>query len=383
MNGSFPPLRTLRPSDSGGSIARTGFAFQDHVAARFCIEMLVDNGLREVWCETYDDVVLVWDKDGRELIEFVQVKAENLDQLWTPALLCQRDKKKGAPEKTGTSIPERSLSRDCCREDTCFRLVTSLDVRSELQLLKLKTSHRDRSPDTQQFKDLLNKINERIGEHKSPKGDGCESWLRRVFWEVESQQSLEKVNCLALLRALERMGVPVATDSVGVVYFALLALVKQAGEMLDSDREKKCLTADGVRAFVREQAAPYPGLRPSEKLEEKLSQGNLGATERETAQELRRNYLIAMRNRSYLETGSSPAFANAILHQLLRLRTDHDSGAIAPLGGIAFHALCLQRVDAVMTDPAINCDGEPVELGSGCMYDITARCRHRFTRVTG
>lgn len=194
----LPPPRKIRPSDSGGSIARAGFAFQDHVAAGFCIEMLTREDLKEVWCETYDDIVLVWDKAGEELFEFVQVKAENHDQLWTTALLCQRDKKKDKPD-------------------------------------------------------------------------------------------------------------------------ALLALVKDAAQRPDSKREKKFLKVQEIRAFIREQAEPFPGLGPSERLNGKLSIAGLPETERETAQELRRAYLKAARTRSYLETGGTPPFANAVLYQLLRL----------------------------------------------------------------
>lgn len=376
----LPPLRQIRPSDSGGSIARAGFAFQDHVAAGFCIEMLSREDLKEVWCETYDDIVLVWDKAGEELFEFVQVKAENHDQLWTPALLCQRDKKKDEPEKAGTSIPERSLARDCCCEETCFRLVTSWEVRSELRILKLERGHKDRSSGTPEFTSLLTALRAKIGDHRSAKGHGCDSWLERVVWQVDSQSSLEQTNRLKLLEILEKVGLHIPTDSVGIVYGALLALVKDAAQQPDSKREKKFLKAKEIRAFIREQAEPFPGLGPSEKLNGKLSVAGLPETERETAQELRRAYLKAVRTRSYLETGGTPPFANAVLYQLLRLRTAHDSGEISALDGIGFHALCLKRVEETMKQCTTNSAAPPVELGAGCMYDIAARCQHRFTR---
>lgn len=325
--------------------------------------------------------MLVWDKHDKESVEFVQVKAENPNQLWTPTFLCQRDKKRGETARTGTSVPERSLARDCCCEEASFRIVTSWELNSELQILKLVRSHRDRANDRPEFRVLLKQINEKIGDFRSKKGHGCDSWLERVLWEVESQEKLEQVNCLGLLKVMERMGLPLATDSAEIVYNALLTVVKQAAEKPDTEREKKFLLASDIRDLVKKQAAPYPGLGPCETLENKLSDARLPETERQTAQDLRRAYLMAVRTRSYLETGGVPTYANAILHQLLRLRTERDSGQLTITDGVHFHALCLSRVNELMATLSSKSDNAQAELGAGCMYDITARCRHRFTRV--
>jgi hypothetical protein len=81
-------IHSLSPLEEGGSIARSGFLYQDHVAARFCIEMVRDTCLLEVWCETEDDITLLWDRGDGIVVEFVQVKANELSQLWSVALLC-------------------------------------------------------------------------------------------------------------------------------------------------------------------------------------------------------------------------------------------------------------------------------------------------------
>ena len=65
-------IRALPPLEEGGSIARTGFLYQDHVAARYCIRMLRDPSLAEVWCETEDDVTLLWEGSDGLMVEFVQ-----------------------------------------------------------------------------------------------------------------------------------------------------------------------------------------------------------------------------------------------------------------------------------------------------------------------
>jgi hypothetical protein len=379
---SLKPIREIRPADSGGSVARAGFAFQDHVTASFCIEMLVQPSLKEVWCETYDDVVLVWSENGSELIEFVQVKSDKHDQLWTPSLLCQREKRKEESGKLGTSIPERSLSRDCCAETACFRLVTAWEVSNDLRILKLSREHADRSPTSSAFKELVAQIQPKIGEYKSTKGHGCDSWLERLLWQVEAQDPLEKTNCLKLIKALHQLGISIHIDAIGGIYAALLTLVKEAAQRPDSEREKKFLKADRVRDFLRENIDPFPHLGPSKTLDAKLIAAGLPATDSETAQELRRAYLKAIRTQSYLETDGHPAFANSILYQLLRLRAAHDSGVITPMDGVRFHEMCLARVEETMKGSLGANDSTPLSLGAGCMYDITARCQHRFTRLT-
>src|SRR5687768_9776176 len=86
-----PSYRDLDPLEEGGPVARRGFAYQDHVAAGKCLDMLLDGGPTEVWCEAEDDIVLVWMIQCEEWFEFVQVKSNELDQLWTVAKLCEKE----------------------------------------------------------------------------------------------------------------------------------------------------------------------------------------------------------------------------------------------------------------------------------------------------
>src|SRR6266576_981294 len=86
-----PSIRDLPPLETGGSEARRGFDLQDHVAARHCIQMLTNPALKEVWCENQDDITLIWQDGAEERIEFIQVKNNQLDGLWSVAKLCSRD----------------------------------------------------------------------------------------------------------------------------------------------------------------------------------------------------------------------------------------------------------------------------------------------------
>ena len=129
---SWPSVDDTKPGEEGGPVARSGFNYQDEIAASFLIEMLENPSLVKVHCETHDDVLLVWAQDNsdRRLAEYVQVKASEPDKLWSPADLCQRKK-----SSVGTSIFEVSLSRDKHREDSRFRLVTLRSITSALKIL--------------------------------------------------------------------------------------------------------------------------------------------------------------------------------------------------------------------------------------------------------
>lgn len=77
-----PSIHDAPPTEFGGVSARQGFAYQDHVAAGFCLEMLLDEKIEQVWCEVFDDVTLFLGIDGVQEVEFVQVKSNELNQLW-------------------------------------------------------------------------------------------------------------------------------------------------------------------------------------------------------------------------------------------------------------------------------------------------------------
>ena len=66
----------LEPLEHGGEDARQGFGLQDHVAAGLCLEMLRNPSIREIWCETHDDITILSEIDSTKAIsvEFVQVK---------------------------------------------------------------------------------------------------------------------------------------------------------------------------------------------------------------------------------------------------------------------------------------------------------------------
>lgn len=125
----LPSVDDMAPSEEGGPIARSGFDYQDEVGVSFLIDMLEDASILKIHFETHDDLVVVRTGEPCSIAEFVQVKGGELNQLWTVAVVCQ------SQNGTGTSVLERSLAHDCCRERSQFRLVTLRQVSSELKPL--------------------------------------------------------------------------------------------------------------------------------------------------------------------------------------------------------------------------------------------------------
>jgi hypothetical protein len=100
--------------------------------------MLLDTSIREVWCETHEDITLLSELNSQKelCVEFVQVKAHEFDQLWSAAKITARELQ-GNGKAPGKCIVEKSLAHDRCKEPCCFRVVTARPVMDELQVLNL------------------------------------------------------------------------------------------------------------------------------------------------------------------------------------------------------------------------------------------------------
>ncbi len=182
---SFTSYHDLVPLESGGVIARSGFDFQDHVTAGYCLDMLDCEELLAVWCETLDDITLVWRNDSQEKFEFVQVKNNQFSHFWSVAELCKPGKGKPGKDKISGSgsILEKSLAHEQGAEPCSFRLVTSLPVNDDLQILTFPLSSPKRIGADPDFTKLCQQINEKIPDFKSRRGSDALSWLSRVVWE--------------------------------------------------------------------------------------------------------------------------------------------------------------------------------------------------------
>ena len=81
----WPSIDHAKPLEEGGPIARVGFNYQDEVAVSLLIDMLGDPEIIKIHLETHDDAIVVRRNDAGREAEFVQVKAAELNKLWSVA----------------------------------------------------------------------------------------------------------------------------------------------------------------------------------------------------------------------------------------------------------------------------------------------------------
>jgi hypothetical protein len=114
----------------------------------------------------------------------------------------------------------------------------------------------------------------------------------------------------------------------------------------------------------------------------KLTDAGLDAPYVETARILRREYVRVRRSSGYLNLradqfdGVDIAVQNTLLTQMAAL----DSAEITDSGS-QFHHRCLKAVDVPEGVSQEIIKALPPGYGRGCMYQITARCRHRFSKL--
>ena len=373
-------IYNLPPLERGGVEARIGFVFQDHVAATFLIELLENPDLLEVWCETHDDITLIWRLPSHE-VEFVQVKGHALDQLWSVAKLVQRDRKE-KQAVCGSSIYERSLANDRCSESCRFRLVTCLPPNSDLDSLCLPFDAPDRLAKEPMLLTLADDLDSRSEGYRSPNGNGASFWLSRVLWQVrQSIDTAEKENKYNLFKLLSRQGSYFVSDELDELYAALLAKACDAATRdwgTDPSRKKICKGCLSMWLSSYLTARRHPPIVGGARVQEKLRIAGIGEEDVVASMESRQRYLAERYSPKYLDSQSLShleAEVSAVLH-VLRARLD--SGDM-PDDGVAFHAACLKAVESLRDRSNGN---PPLSILQGCMYNIADRCIHRFRRAS-
>lgn len=367
------------PLEIGGTAARLGFSFQDHVAAGFCLDLLLEPELSEVWCETQDDTTLIWIKQAQVHVEYAQSKNTNPDQLWSTALLCDR-----ASKGVGHSILEKSLAYDRCRETCKFRLVTSCDVGSALRPLTYPVGSPARAADDEDWKTLHAEVDRRVGTFRSPNGNGCKFWLERAVWDVRhSAEAVKNANVLKLSRILHDMDIFLAFDQVEELYSRVLKKVWDAS-LIDArvnplaKRFKKADFQAWLCASVTEIRTPSAGAATV--VQGKMERAALASDVILSALEQRRYYREDVLSPKYLPLDHRKLIeceVGAVLH---RLKSRLDNGDI-PDDGVAFHDLCLAELEVLRESLPIS-PRPPLSVLQGCMYSMAGRCVHRFRRAT-
>jgi predicted esterase YcpF (UPF0227 family) len=375
-------IHELPPLETGGVNARRGFSIQDHVAAGFCLHLLGNNALKEVWCENQDDVALIWDHDGKEEVEFVQVKGDEFDQLWSIAKLCDRKRTDGQPV-VGTSILERSLAYDRCSEPCYFRIVTIRPVMEELRPLTYALDSQSRILAQNKINELTRLVAVKVGNFRSPNNNGHDFWISHAVWdEAHSESSIKTANLLRLLAIVEAEGEHLFGDQIEELYERLLTKVYNAGRIrwVDQPDGKKLKKPQLVGWFVenlRTMAYPAP-TGGGQTVKQKMEAARLPQDAIDTANDQRRRYREELLGPQYLQTREIRMIEDEVTALLQDLRSQLDAGLIAD-SGVQFHARCLQQLAELRDRLPIT--PPPLGLLHGCMYSIADRCLHRFARA--
>lgn len=377
---SFPSIENSEPSEEGGPIARFGFNYQDEVAIGFLIEMLEKPTLLKVHCETHDDIVLLHENgtSTEQVAEYVQVKASEQDKLWSIPDICQRKK-----SRVGTSIFETSLGRDKHKEISTFRLVTLRPVVSALKPLTYELTAPGRSPVCEDLKAICAELDKRLPDIVSPKKNDATFWVENCFWDVRhSEEDVRKDNLLRLLRLSTREGRQLLVEPAEIILQELRVMAKHAGDCKwRPDRDKKIILREKLRAWWEQRTYELTkgaALKSGGKLAAKMKDATLPDEIIALAMELRLDYAAEARTPKYLEPEDTKRLQRRVRSEAQSLQSQFFAGQIN-IDGPGFHALCLDRMDAVNAERCSTTEDRGDFL-KGCMYDIADRCLLKFVR---
>jgi hypothetical protein len=380
---SKPSIHELEPLESGGVIARSGFVFQDHVAASFLIDMLKTPALQEVWCETQDDITLIWLCDSHQEVEFIQVKNVELGHPWSAAELCKRERMIANAPKMGTSILEKSLAHDCCAEPCRFRMVTSLSVNSELKILTLYLESPSRQSQNKNFSTLCQQVKQKVPDAISQNGHDSSWWLSNVLWDIRhSDDAVERKNIEDLGNFTSEIGGFLSPEQIRQkVYPQLLVKIQQAASAKwENNPDAKKIRRNEFIEWLKEAVsnAQYPSSGSAgEKMQKKMEEAHIAPDYIITAHEERRHYRQEILNPRYLDFSDRNLIEGEVLAELEQLRIKLDNGEISE--GFPFYGICLERMGIIRTSLSTESQ-PPLFFVSGCMHDITDRCGHRYIR---
>lgn len=380
-NAPLKSIYELLPLETGGPEAREGFAFQDQVAAGFCLDMLENATLIEVWCESLDDITLIWGQPEGLCIEFVQVKGSEMNQLWSVAKLCERETKANG---MGECMMEKSLAQDRCKERCRFRIVTARPVMAEIEILTLPYDAPARKHGGDKFASLHELMKPKVGTFRSQKQNDYIFWTEHVYWDVRhADQSVRDANLLRLGRILNAKGQNLAPDQIDELYTKLLKKVWDASRAnpnvnLDCKRIKQVDFSPWLMGASNDFGLPTAGA--TAKLQEKMKRAQLAPDVFESAVELIRHYRGELLSPKYLDLNKQRLIQGEVSAKLQSLKSRLDNGQIADDGG-QFHDLCLDELEKLRRQLPME-PKPPLAFLQGCMYNIAGRCLHRFRRVT-
>lgn len=370
----WPSIDDHQPHEEGGPTARAGLSYQDEIVVDIFLDMIEDATIQKVHCETHDDILVKRVQGGEQFVEYVQVKSNEPDSLWSVATLCAKGE---------DSVCAKSLTRDQHKETARFRIVTLRDVNSELRLLTYPCYGPGRETTCAGFGSLSASVKVKLPGLTSAKGSGIEYWLEHCLWDVRhDQDTIRSKNVLRILKITFSQKFLILPEQAEALESELRSWAYDAGRAFwIPDKAKKIISRaelvawwnDRIKALV-DGSCDVSGV----KLREKMDDASLADDQIRMALELRRDYAQMMRTPRYMSENDVQAMQRRVKSELATLRAGQMAGELSA-DGATFHSLCLQKMDAINQNSSNSVDDQSAFL-KGCMYDIADRCLHRFTR---
>lgn len=357
-------------AEPGGTRARRGFSYQDHVAVAFLLDMLGNPSLQQVWCEVVDDITLLWSREGQELVEFVQVKTDDHGQLWTVALLCERESK-----KSGTSLVERSLLRATCAEPCRFRLVTVVEFAPQLDPLRNQIGHPDRMPGTPALEKIVTTVQEKLAD--MPKGArDARFWVENAVVDArgieEAVRNASQIRIADFLSDAFGIGFP---DQVRDVYGSLLTAAFNAAM---AGGEDKKLSRSQIQASIKGRATELKQPPTRGRLRSELEAIGLPPEMIDEIVWRRVEYGVVRRSSPYSASYDALEVTEAVQDVVHSLRLQYEA-RLLPDDPAQFHVRCLEAVRRLRETIPELVDVPPRQL-EGALYDLVERGLHSFRR---
>lgn len=354
----LPSIHEVKPPESGGPTARSGFMYQDHVAVKCLLNMFEDPTLQNIWFEGLDDIVIL---RGDNIVEFIQVKSNDLSSRWSVDKLISEE------------LIQKSLSRGVCQEDVLYRIVTSYDVDSVLSVLKYRIGDSNRNTEKIDLihTKILNKVN--IGQNQ--KGHTVRDWLDKCWWEKlsDSMEDLQAKNLILLEDTIYKdRQIQLPIDQKKELYQQLLSLVRDAS----LPNQKNSMNRSEINQWFDDKLSNFTTPKTgTEKLITKMQEAGIPDSTIEVAKEMKWKYKNETLNHIFVSSLSINTFKDTVLSKLHNLKIDFDADKLN-MSDMDFYRHCNQVIDQLAVEHNI-----PISIAKGCMYDITNRCSHRFTKV--
>ncbi|NVJ15320.1 dsDNA nuclease domain-containing protein [Myxococcus sp. AM010] len=355
-----PSIHALVPLESGGTTARSGFMYQDHIAVSFCVEMLAERRIEAIWCEVHDDLTLIWNDTGVQEVEFVQVKSDRRDSLWSPAVLCHRDKKDKAEVK-GSSMLERSLAHAKCQEPHRFRIITAADVHSDLRVLMHERGTPQRHRDHPDARALFDKITGVLQDLPADGPGGLRFWLDSVLWEVRGvEEAVRNTTTVKLSGFLHDFFDMSAPDQVREVYDFLLHAVEQSAAVrvpppFDAKKLPLHRVLSELKAKIQALKHPYSAAGGNP-LRRALTRMGMAEMDIEHVLQEHAEHMATVRRQAFFSGKDAASVFREVEALLHRLRLEYKPGSAEETPMVRY-VRCLKALEALhATLPA---DGRP------------------------